>query len=351
MIESRSIAVHGLTATISCSERQIIEWFEFDFRYFLVQAPQAEPDVRLTVELIAPPFETMPPMEEVMHSRQFACFEQGAKRYINYQNRTLLVFDYANHSGVIYCADHATAYEKLYLTLLSRLGEKLDYMGLHRVHALGIAYESQACLFLIPEGGGKSTLALSLLDSPKVKLFSEDTPFIDKHAHVFPFPFRLGICDGSGTELIPERYKREVLTQYGVHKTLVESSYFADKTVKEPMLIGILFCGKWVTSQSPRIVKTSRLTAFGYLVRDCIFGLGLPQVIELFLTSGINNLLKKSSIALSRTVASLSLLTRSRCYQLYLSNSPEENAKLIVSFLESHKVSDRLSNPQSSVAS
>src|SRR6516162_10547453 len=119
MIESRSIAVHGVTATVFCSDRQILEWFEFDFRHF-VTAPPSKADFTLTVKLKTPPFETIPAMEEVMHARYFACFEDGKKRYINYQNKALLIYDYGEESGIIYCDDQNQAYEKTYLTLLSR---------------------------------------------------------------------------------------------------------------------------------------------------------------------------------------------------------------------------------------
>ena len=234
-------------------------------------------------------------MEEVMHARHFSCFEERSKRYINYQNRALLIYDYASQSGVLYCQDTNYAYEKAYLTILSRLGESLDYRGLHRVHALGVTYNGQSCLFLIPEGGGKSTLGLSLLKLPEVKLFSEDTPFINKDGQVLPFPFRLGICDGSGTDAIPSRFKREIFTQYGVPKTLIDTGYFVGKIETAPMPNRFLFCGKWITSQSPRIRKLSRSATFGYLIRDCVFGLGLPQVIELFLTGGIANLSKRQA--------------------------------------------------------
>jgi hypothetical protein len=264
MIESRSISVHGVTATIFCSDRQILDWFEFDFRHFLSPTPD-KPDFTLTVAIKAAPFESMPPMEEVMHARYFACFDHGSTRYINYQNRALLVFDYANQKGTLYCEDVTKAYEKAYLTMLSRLGEFLDNRGLHRVHALGISYASAACLFLLPEGGGKSTLGISLLKVPEVKLFSEDTPFVNRNGEVLPFAFRLGICDAASVQSIPTQFKREVITQYGMRKTLIDPAYFSGQIEGEKKGNRFLFCGRWITNQAPKIVKTSKLTAFASL--------------------------------------------------------------------------------------
>ncbi|PWT97550.1 MAG: hypothetical protein C5B53_07900 [Candidatus Melainabacteria bacterium] len=350
MVESRSIAVHGVTATVACSNRQILDWFEFDFRHFIAPPP-GKADFSLTVEIKAAPFELMPAMEEVMHARYFACFDHGPTRYINYQNRVLLVYDYAKQEGTLFCDDVTKAYEKAYLTVLSRLGEFLDKRGLHRVHALGISYASSACLFLLPEGGGKSTLGISLLKLPEVKLFSEDTPFINRNGEVLPFPFRLGICDGTSVQSIPLGFKREIITQYGVRKTLIDPAYFTGQIETEKRVNRFLFCGKWVTNQASRIVKTSKLTALGYLIRDCFFGLGLPQVIELFLTQGLGNLSKKGLIAFSRMFACLGLLRRSECYQLLLSKNPDENAKLLASFLDSRVTVDHLHRQPSIIPS
>jgi hypothetical protein len=62
--------------------------------------------------------------------------------------------------------------------------------------------------------------------------------------------------------------------------------------------------------------------------------LGLPQVIEFFLQSGLKNCLKKAFIAASRLVASLSVVSTSRCFQLYLCKDKTKNVEMIVNFLE-----------------
>jgi len=271
-----------------------------------------------------------------MHTPNFVCFERGPVRYVDYQGKALAVYDYEHESGQIYCDDPQVAYEKLYLTVLSRIGEKLDYEGLHRVHSLGIAYRDFGCLFLIPQGGGKTTLALSLLATPEVKLLSEDTPFINARGEVFPFPFRLGVTNGENADSIPDRFKRVVGRKFGGYKVLVDLEFFGDKVAATAVRNKYLFCGRWTTAPSPRMVAIGKAAALRYLMRDCVFGLGLPQVIEFFLQSGLKSCVKKAFIAASRLLASLAVVSSSRSYQLYLCQDRAKNAEMIISFLETH---------------
>ncbi|MCA0305158.1 MAG: hypothetical protein LCH95_22355 [Proteobacteria bacterium] len=70
----------------------------------------------------------------------------------------------ASHAELI-CESPSLTEEIGYLYLQSELGRFLDEQGLHRVHALGLGLpDGRAALALIPSGGGKSTLGLSLLD-------------------------------------------------------------------------------------------------------------------------------------------------------------------------------------------
>jgi len=333
-IQSRQICVHGVSARLDCADPQIIDWFEFDFRGFLTSGLSDRADVRITVHVEPPPESSIPALDEIMHTPHFVTFERGPIRYVDYQGEALAIYDYESEAGQIYAQNPEIAYERLYLTILSRLGEKLDYRGLHRVHSLAISCQDFACLFLIPQGGGKTTLALRLLDDPRLMLLSEDTPFINRRGEVFPFPFRLGVTNGEHTELIPDRFKRIVERKVGGFKTLVDLDYFKGKIASKPVRNRYLFCGRWTTAESPRLIKISKLSALKYLVRDCLLGLGLPQVIEFFLRSGFRDCAQKGFIALSRLAASLALLSCSRAYQLYLCKDRDKNAELILSFLE-----------------
>jgi hypothetical protein len=54
------------------------------------------------------------------------------------------------------------------------------------------------------------------------------------------------------------------------------------------------------------------------LAANLVFGLGLPQVLEYFLRARASDLLRKGSIAASRLLAAIRLVSRTDCYRLVL---------------------------------
>lgn len=329
------ISILGVSARVRCSDPQVMYWLDFDFSQFVEAQPLPTCDINIDVHVQDPPANVIPPLDEIMHTPKFVCFEDEQRtRYITYQDKAICIHNYATESGTIYCADPGEAYERLYLTILSRVGERLDSKGIHRVHSLGISFNKQATLMLIPQGGGKTTLGLSLLGKPGIKLLSEDTPFINWRGQVFPFPFRIGVTNGERTEAIPEEFKRLTGRMHWGFKILVDLRYFKDSIARDAVPLKYLLCGRWTNKATPRIERLSKVGALGYLMRDCVFGLGLPQVIELFLQSGLRGTLQKAAIAFSRLLVSIICVLKANCYQLYLCKDREKNARMIVEFLE-----------------
>jgi hypothetical protein len=333
---SIDISILGVTARIRCTNPQVMYWLDFDFSQFVLEAPLPKCDINVDVFVQEPPENIIPPLDEIMHTPKFVVFENEHRtRYITYQDKAICIHNYVTETGTIYCAEPTEAYERLYLTILSRVGERLDSKGIHRVHSLGVSYKNQATVMLIPQGGGKTTLALSLLGKPGIKLISEDTPFINARGQVLPFPFRLGVTNGERTEAIPEQYKRLTGRMHWGFKILVDLRYFKDSIAHDAMPLKFLLCGRWTNKANPRIAPLGKIGALGYLMRDCVFGLGLPQVIELFLQSGLRGTSQKALIAFSRLFVSIITVLKTNCYQLYLCKDREQNARMIVDFLES----------------
>lgn len=222
-----------------------------------------------------------------------------------------------------------------FLLILSRSGEMLDQKGLHRVHALGVTHRDRALLFLMPEHGGKSTLGLSLIGSTNFKFLSDDSPLIDHRGQVYPFPLRIGLRDGALAKGIPPEFVRTFPRDNRTEKTVVKMSYFKDSIETGPRSASWIFVGQWFNSDQARIEPVGRLAVFFTLLRDCVFGLGLAQVIEYFLRSRRGDLFAKSGIALKRVWAVFILLSKSRQKKILLSRNPEENRRCLLQFLES----------------
>jgi hypothetical protein len=238
-----------------------------------------------------------------------------------------LSYDYKKESGLIEGLDPDTVYMHLYLAILSRVGERLDGAGLHRVHALGLSGPGGGCLFLMPPGGGKSSLGVSLLGLPGWRLLSEDTPLLDRRGYLHPFPFRIGLRDADLAQAASSDQLRSI-----AGKLLVRADAYPLQN--EPVPCRHLFAGAWTTGSRPRIQPLRKSAALALLVRDCVVGLGLPQIAELFLRLTPADVLRKTRIALSRLVCASILAGRAECHRIYLCPDPGENARFLSDYLE-----------------
>ena len=326
---------HGVRVQISCDSEEVTSWLDFDFSWFKSEESPSPVDIRISAFFSNIPSDLIPEIEETTHSPTCVSYDSGNTRYVDCYGRATVVMDYLKEEARLYSDDPQFAYEKLYLLILSRVGEFLDRRGFHRVHALGVEWKKKAFLFLMPMRGGKSTLALSMLESYGVKLLSEDTPLISTDGHVHPFPLRLALREESAvpSDVSPHFLRRFERSQFGP-KILISSDYFKEKICREKVPLCALFAGKWTRAKSPLIRPASRIRAIMSLFRDCVAGLGLPQVVEFFLSNPIRDLMTKSPIVARRAAASIRCAWKARCFEVLLSEDREANAKLLMEFLE-----------------
>ena len=87
---------------------------------------------------------------------------------------------------------------------------------MHRIHALGISHNDEGILCILPQGGGKTTLGLSLLKKyDDVKLLSDDTVLISRDGMLIPFPVRIGLCEEDKID-VPNEYRGTLIRRkYG----------------------------------------------------------------------------------------------------------------------------------------
>lgn len=324
---NRAIEFGGTTVRVETDNLKIATWLEFDFGTFVTTSNTGAVTINFRVTIADPVAHQMPALKESMRGPHFVTFDDGTTRYIKYGKDALLIYDYARDEGQIIALNEEFAYERLHLACLSRIGERLDERGLHRVHALAVAFRNCAHLFLMPPGTGKSTLGIKLLqEHTEIKLISDDTPVISPDGKILPFLLRVGIEDGDSVEEIPSRFKREA-NLGNKHKTLIDVKYFDDQMQHTAVKPNSLFIGFWTTSNKPQLVSAGWLTAIIYLFRDCVVGCGIPQVAEIFLRK--EDIPKKIGFAFSRLRAILRVAANCKCYKLYLCNDPAKNAELV----------------------
>lgn len=307
---SRDLA--GITVAVEGEEPELLQRLELDFDGFSALPRGAIARLRFSarVQRYQPP----PGLPQSFRGRYGVCFDQGPLRHIWYPGPVWVVYDFESERGEVLAENPELLYERLYLSILSRAGELLERRGLHRIHGLALASPFGTCLFLMRSGVGKSALGYALLQRPGWRLLSEDTPLLDRRGLIHPFPFRLGLREPGG----------------GTDKRLVRASEFSIETQGSPC--AHIFSGAWCTGQEPFLVRLSKARLAGLLLRDGVVGLGVPQVVELFLRPGLGEAFTKAGLLAGRLRATLPLL-RTASHTLFLTPEAERNADFLEAWL------------------
>jgi hypothetical protein len=319
---------YGLTVEVSSTVPELVEEVRRDFAYFQVLAGDAQ--VRVEMQLHAPPYTELPAIPASFLTPRNICFHSGQLSYIDYFGRGLVVFDRHARQCTIYGTDRELVHEIAYHFFLSTVGQYLDQRRLHRVHALGVSYRGRGILLLLPSGGGKSTMALQLLKHPGVLLLGEDTPLIDRHGRIWPFPLRLGVRLGQQTG-IPQQYLRTVQRMEFDPKTLIDIEFFQDRVGREVEPVAVLV-GERNLGDVSEITPLARYRALRSLLKYVVVGLGVYQGMEFVLERGMREVLGKGEIAASRLYNSLRLLARAPSYRFVLGRDTTKNFHTLLKF-------------------
>jgi len=212
----------------------------------------------------------------------------------------------------------------------------LDERHIHRVHALGLAKDGKATLCLLPMEAGKTTLALSVLKKSKqIRLISDDVCFLDSKNYAYPFMLRIGVRDKNHVNEIPEQYITRICRYIYGEKYLIDVSCFKDYIAAKSKVCNIVI-GKRVFQDNTEIRKIPKIKCYLPFIQCGIFGLGLPQIAELFLRSGLSDILNKINIVFSRTIIFLKIISRTNTYEMRIGRDLEENADKLVNFINVH---------------
>lgn len=329
---SACLDIHGIFVRLDSNCAAVIESLRRDFGYFEVKSPPPSIDLHWTL-VCAPGRE--PPIGKILFfGRKFCIRGSGAARWIRYSDDALSIFDFGNGSGRIYCANEGRLHELAYLAILSRVGEALDLRGLHRVHALGFEWKKQGGLILLPSGGGKSTLALEFLRShPSVGFISEDTPLICQYGILRAFPLRWSFRLETNLDGIPDQFLRPFNRRDYGPKMLLGIEFMRSR-LREAVPLRWVFIGRRTGLAESTIKSAGSLTAAWSLLENMVVGHGVPQMAEYMLRFDWNSLRRLTGIALSRTRALGSALSKAESLIFKLGNSPKESAETLIRFID-----------------
>ena len=184
---------YGLHVQVS-GDPALVEDLQRDFSFFRREV--GRPHLSLVMVRQSYDRSSLPRLKATLQSPRNIVYRADGVMYGDYFGRALSVYHTAQRRWEIFSQDRDLAHEVAFLTILSRVGQHLDSVGLHRVHALGVAAGNRAVLVLLPMAGGKTTLALRLLNAGGVRLLSEDSPLLGPNGQVHPFPLRIGVRPG-----------------------------------------------------------------------------------------------------------------------------------------------------------
>jgi len=330
------LAIFGQFFEIRCSDSNTIEKLRLDFYHFITDKTFFHENISILIQ--PPPWHLIPAIRSLKQNESSIIYEKDGIRFNDYHGKALSIVDYNKNESHIYTTDHNLAHELGYLLILSRSGKKMDLAGFHKIHAMGIQYKTNNLIFISPSKGGKSTHFLKLLEDPEIKIFSDDTPIVDRKGNIYSFPLRVGI---EHEKNLPSYVNQEEVYKlerriYGT-KTLIPL-----KAIKRELAIYnnkqkiVLVVGIRTRAKSSKIVRVSSLSLVPYLFKFLIIGVGLPMILEYFLESGFLDLLKRVKIILSRSCAMASLLIKSDAYIVELNENIEQNTNLLRSLIKNN---------------
>lgn len=264
--------------------------------------------------------------------RGFRAWDEGSTREVRYEDGAGARYDFATNQGAIWAQNSGRLHELGYLAVLASAGEHLDFLGLHRVHALGFVFGGHAGLLMLPSNGGKSVIGLRLLADPRFMLLSEDTPILDRDINVRPFPLRLSMRPGSNLSAVPEPMRRPYSRLHYGQRTLIEVDFFR-KRLSSPAPLRWLLAGIPAAAGVPGAIESSKFAVTRALLSGLVIGVGVPQMAEWRLRP--NAIHSLASIAIARAAIGARALRRSQSARFQLDSNPDHSVSLLADWLES----------------
>jgi hypothetical protein len=331
---TKTLSVYGLRAEITGDWPEVIDDIAKDFAWFAETEPSAGTvHARVTVERRPPDFDRFARLDSAFVTPRNVVYQDKGTTVVDYFGHALSILDRRQGNVTIQGEHPGLVHEAAYNFLLSRIGEHLDARGLVRLHALGLSGPLGAVAVMLPSGGGKTTLALRALQDPSCRLLSEDSPLIDRHGLVHPFPLRIGVNPGDAASL-PQANVR-LLDRLEFHpKLALDLEAFKDRVEPSAQPLRHLVIGRRTLGRKARLEPATRRGAIGPLLTEAVIGLGIYQGMEFVLQRGMLDVLGKLGTLAMRSACARSALSHARVWRLELGRDPDDNWEHVRQLLE-----------------
>ena len=315
--------VHGLEVAVEGEWDDVLEAVASDFAWFAAE-PAGKPDVRVRIVRAAPDYDGLGDATASFVTPRNIVYQEDGHTVVDYFGRAVSVLDRSSATLTITGEDVHLVHEAAYHFLLSRLGEHLDRIGLIRLHALALAGAEGAVAVMLPSGGGKSTLALRALEDDRVRILAEDTPLLDRHGVVHPFPLRIGI-NATDAERLPVESVRRLERMEFHPKLVLDLDAFRDRIEPSPRPLAHVVVGLRSLGRNASLEPLPRRHAVGTMFREAVVGVGVYQGMEFVLQRGMRDVAGKAGTAATRARCCGAGLRRARVWRLTLGRDHERN--------------------------
>jgi hypothetical protein len=197
--------IHGVRVLIESNCETFMEYVRRDFCFFHdAEGDSRNPHLRISFLNQEPPWEEISPESvPLFKTATSTVYTNGSNRYVDHEREVLAIYDFKRDQGTVYSNDPDAMYRIAYSIIMTRLGLRLDKAGYHRTHALGIAVEDAAFVFLADGNCGKTTLGLEMMKHPQVRWLTDDIVPVDWSGKALALPTSPRIIKGSIVPWLP----------------------------------------------------------------------------------------------------------------------------------------------------
>ena len=329
------LSFHHHNILVKCKESSLLQKLREEFHFFEANEVSTPHTI---IDLEYGPSPELPSMVAHRILENAIVYQLGEIQYLDYFGEALTLRTESDETFQIYSQNYDRLYELAFLTIHSILGQNLEKHGLCRIHAAAISVNHTNAIIMLPSKGGKSTFVKQLLFNEEVRIISDDMPLCSFTGKIFPFPSKLSFDeipkDGPLSQLIWTEFRRH---RHPI-KWTASLAQIKDKLDKNPMENkNILIAGYRLSRGDSILSPVSKIHMIKPILEHMIVGMGLPQIVEIFLRFDWRDLFKLAHHAFLRSICAFNLIRRSQCYYFYMGQDLQKNSQLILELMHDHK--------------
>ncbi len=321
----------GCPVIVESDDAALCERLGRDFAYYRADAGIGEEAMVVTAEQREPDWAAVRG-RYLFRKFNGDVFGWGERRWVRYAD-ALVFYDAWERRGRVMAVDPELVYHYTYYLVIAKVGEALDERGLHRLHALGVSIGGRTALLPMPISGGKTTLALAMLEDRDVRLYSEDTPLIDRRGRVHPFAIRLALREGQAAAYPSERLRVKQDPVFGVKYLLDLAHYGLDRVEGAPGERPVILWGRKAGRERPELRRMGGLMSLALLMLFVGTGKDCPQRAEVLVRVSPAGLGMMARVVASRVLAAVGLWRASESYWFEMSPDAGRNAAFVKGYL------------------